>query len=186
MTHKIFRFLVPEDASTIKKSIFFFLMILVFINSATFLEDAYWKYWPFDPATIHSITVTNPGKAVCAGSPMKYEVEITKNMDVPCSVKRTLVNSSLILYPAEYPPRKKLGYQKVPASIHVPRAADYREYFMKFTIDYEIGPNKRIVSRSKDSELFTVINCAEPREGKQGEPGKQGPAGKDGRNFWGR
>jgi hypothetical protein len=177
MTMKIFRFLIPEDSSTLKKGIFLCLVFLTGYTIVSGIEEAYWKYWPFNPATIHSIRVMNPGKEVCAGDEMVYVVEITKHMDVPCKVKRALVNSSLIPYPVTEPPRKPLGYQKVSASIHVPRSADYREYYMPFTIDYEIGPKGRIISRSMNSEKFIVKDCSPlPRQGKQGIPGK---------DFWG-
>jgi len=160
----IWKFLVPDDASKLKKGIFLMLMFLLGFNTVTILEDMYWKYWPFDPATIHSIKVVN--KEVCAGGDMHYVVEITRNMNVPCRVKRSLVNSSLIPYPVLEPPAKPLGYQKVDASIHVPRSAEYREYYMPFTVDYLIGPNKRVISRSMNSERFLVKDCT-PKRGQR-------------------
>lgn len=156
---KLLRFLLPEDSSPLKRLMFYLLCIAVFLITTSTLEKWYWRYWPFEPAVIHSITVTNPNKEVCAGDDMTYLVEVTKTLDVPCTVKRTLINSQMLFYAPIQPPRKPLGYQHVSASIHVPRGADYREYYMGFTIDYEIGPEKRIVSVSKNSEKFRVIQC---------------------------
>ena len=153
------------------------LIILSTVLVIGWAEVFYWKYWPFTPAVVHGkIKVLNPNKEVCAGTNMKYEADITKYMDVPYTVKRQLVNSSLIMYDPVYPPRKPLGRQKVYSDIFVPKRADVAEWFMRHTIEYYVGPGgDRIIPVISVSEKFKVIDCDDLAE--KGETGKQGVRG---------
>lgn len=166
----------------------FCLLVMTFFVVIGWTETFYWKYWPFTPAIVYSssnektpfpiLKVTNPNKTVCAGSDMTYVVDIDKKMNVPYKIKRSLVDSSLIMYPVSEPPRKELGRQLVKAAIHVPRSADRSKWFMTWTVEYEIGPEgKRIIPINAVSEKFTVVDCDPPSRGLRGFTGEQGEDG---------
>jgi hypothetical protein len=123
-------------------------------------ERWYWKYWPMTPAIVYGIKVTNPGKTVCPGQPMTYEVDIDRKLKGPVTIKRQLVNSAVITLPSSEPPEKPLGRQIVPAQVPTSRAADYGEWFMRWTAEYELGPEKnRTETISMNSDKYHVVSC---------------------------
>ena len=134
------------------------LMILCAVVSLLWVERAYWTYWPFEPLVIRSIEVKNAGNTVCAGSMMIYEMDITKNIDAPVKVRRQLVNSYLLDIPALEPPAKPLGDQIVPAYLDIPSFAEEGTYFMRWSADYSITPD-RVVTVKTQTKPFKVVKC---------------------------
>jgi hypothetical protein len=137
------------------------LLIMASLSVCLTAEKFYWQYWPFVPSIVHSIKVTNPGKVVCPGENMTYEVDIDRKIPGPVTVKRQLVNSQVISLPEAKLPAKPLGRQLVSAYAPTPRSADYGTWYMRWTAEYPIGPNGRIVQVSKDSEEYRVVFCQE-------------------------
>jgi len=122
-------------------------------------EKWYWAYWPFDPATVYSIRVTNPDKLVCAGTEMTYDVDIDKKMDVPVTVKRTLVNSYEIVLKPEQPAFRGFGRKTYPQTAPVGNFTERGDWHMDWTADYQVGPKKRIISRHGKSDTYWVVDC---------------------------
>lgn len=166
------------------------LSVMALIMVLMWAEDVYWKYRDFRPLILHlqndKISILNSGKTVCAGSPLVYGFDFEKTMDVKCTVKRQLVDGSLIMFDPVDPPRKSLGLQSIVADLFVPIYAANREWFMRWTSECEVGPNKRIIPTTAVSEKFRVIDCSKPAKGTQGPPGKPGAPGKPGKDFWGK
>jgi hypothetical protein len=148
------------DKREIKK-VLWIVLIVLFIVGALNGERWYWTYWDFKPLTIHGkIKIKNPGSIVCAGSLMIYEVCFDKTMDVACTIKKQMVNSYLISYDPEEPPRKPLGsYQKATGSAHIPGRTDPGEWFMRWTAECPTGPYGRVIFVNAVSDKFQVIDC---------------------------
>jgi hypothetical protein len=172
---------VKVDTREVKKilwSAILVVVILLVMNG----EKWYWAYYPFKPAILHSIKVTNPNKTVCAGEVMAYDVDIDKKMDVPVTVKRQLINSRVITLTPSQPPWKPLGRQTVPAFAATSKGDDPGVWWMRWTAEYEIGPNGRIVPVHGRSDEYRVIDCdKEKNKGPKGDIGKQGPKGDPGK-----
>jgi hypothetical protein len=166
------------------------LSIMTLIMIASWVESYYWKYGTFTPLILHlpvenggKIPVLNADKTVCTGSDMVYGFDFDKTMDVSCTIKRQLVDGSLIMFEPVDPPRKPLGLQSAIGNLPIPKRTDTKEWFMRWTAECKVGPNERVIPTTAVSEKFHVKDCDKPERGPKGDKGNPGPPGK---NFWGR
>ncbi len=169
---------VPNGTKKVIRNILIVMGLLSIILTA---EKWYWAYWPFDPAMVYSITVTNPNKQVCAGTDLTYVVDIDKKMNVPVTVKRVLVNSVETVLKSSTPSFRGMGRMKVSINVPIGQFHERGDGFMRWTAEYEIGPNKRIISRHMNSDTYRVVGCDDEKRGPRGITGKVGPAGKEGK-----
>lgn len=142
-----------------KNKILYILILIAIVSVAMWAETLYWRYWPFDIIEVSKIKIDHPGKTVRAGDLLRYSMDIDKKMNLPATVKRQLENSYRIDFPAQEVPAKALGRQTVRGYLQIPNFADAGVYRMTWTAEYEIGPEKRIIAVSTDSEPFTVVRC---------------------------
>jgi hypothetical protein len=141
-------------------------VLFVFIGCSV----TYWTFYPSVPLIVYSaeFKVTNPDKAVCAGSYMKYEVDFEKTNDAQCRITRQIYNGYGITYEVGEPPFKGIGRKTENYSIYVPPSTEEAMWYMRWTADCE-GRNKidnpKPVSRL--SERFRVVDCnPKPSQGK--------------------
>ncbi len=148
-----------RDTNGTRKMVFRLLVIMCMVLTALWAERLYWAYWPFEPLKVYGIKIINPNETVCAGSNLLYEMDIDKRMDVPSKIKRQLVNSYIIDFPVLEPPDKPLGRQKVVTTLNVPAFADEGLYYLRWAVEYSIGPDKRLVTAHVESKPFLVRRC---------------------------
>jgi hypothetical protein len=160
-----------------KKIVLVTLIVMAIASIIMMGERFYWRYWPFTPIVVSTdkIKILNPDHVVVAGSLMFYEVTFDKKMPGACTIRRQLINSYRIDYDAGEPPEKELGPQKAKASIHVPQGTDAGEWFMRWTAECPVGPDKRMISVTRECEKFRVVSNL-----------IRGPKGEPGKNFWGK
>lgn len=151
--------MAQRDVNGTRKMVFRILVIMCIVLCGLWAERLYWAYWPFEPLIVHGIKIINPDNTVCAGSNLLYQMEIEKQMDVPAKVKRQLVNSYIIDYPAIEPPDKPLGSQVVTTTVPVPEYADAGLYHLRWAVEYEVGPDKRPITVRTESKPFMVVKC---------------------------
>lgn len=140
------------------------IIIMTAVLLVTNGERWYWSYYPFKPAILHSIKITNPEKTVCRGQLMTYDVDIDKKMDVPVTIKRQLVNSRVVTINPENPPWKPLGRKIYHNAIMVSPFDDLGEWWMRWTAEYEVGPNGRIVPVHGESDKYIVVDCSSKKK----------------------
>jgi hypothetical protein len=141
--------------------------------------------WPYNPLTINSVNIINPGNTVIAGENVLYSADVVKHTNKPGKVIRQLINSRVITYSA-IDGNIDQGGRIVNNYLETSAADLPGYYYMKFTAVYTYFGFWE-VTVSANSKLFQMIahhdELKEGKEGKQGVQGKRGPAGK---NFWGK
>jgi hypothetical protein len=68
------------------------LVGLLVIFAVVFGTCTFWLLWPYDPITVHQITLLNPDKTVWQGDYLRYYIKWTKHTDRPGRLMRYWVN----------------------------------------------------------------------------------------------
>lgn len=134
------------------------LVILTVIVSLFWVERLYWTYWPFEPLVVRGITVKNVNGTVCAGGRLLYSLDVTRATDAPVKIKRQLVNSFQLDFPAIEPPSKLLGDQNVLAYLDIPSFTEEGLHFMRWEAEFALN-QYRTVTVKAETKPFTVVKC---------------------------
>jgi hypothetical protein len=135
------------------------LVFLLVVFASSFGIAAYWMMWPYDPITIHSITILNPDKTVRAGEPVRYHIEWVKRTDKQGVLHRYFVNGH------------KYGFDKEEGVITSapigPGSADVTMETspdmpigtgrVQWSIAYQMNPLRNVIVPPAYSDSFTVI-----------------------------
>jgi hypothetical protein len=159
------------------KKIIWSLVMMVIILLVMNGENWYWRYWPHNPITVCSLKISPETRTVYPGGFIYYTIEYEKNMDIIPTIHRQLVNTFVYTLSPTFPGLKPIGRNKTTAIVPIPRMAEYGEYQMRWTAVYEIGPEKRVITRTAISDTFRVI--PDPKETK-GAKGRHWQAGAKG------
>jgi len=173
-----------------KKSILAAIIVLALLVAGAWVDRWYWEHWPMVPLVLHGdkIKITNANREVCQGSMLLYAIEGEKLMEYTGAVvKRQLINSYVITYPASQPPTKPMGHIDVGGHLHVPKMAEVGDWYMRWEVIVPLGPEKygRKFSIAKNSEPFWVVDCDNDK-GEKGDRGPKGDKGEPGKGFWGK
>lgn len=168
----------------LKWLMFILLSSLVILSLEWQCERLYWQYWNFEPLIIHGkMQVLNKDKTIYPGEILLLRVDFTKNLLIlPTEIRTQMFNSFVYdLTPeTKFPAAamKPLGRQQVSFPLPFPRAAEYGKYHIHRTWVYRMGPYKREVAVTAESEdFYSVAQAGGENKGPKGDTGKTGGQG---------
>lgn len=139
--------------SEILKQIAWYLFVAVFVIYSVVV--GWWLIYPYNPITIKSIEIVNTGKTVKAGEYLTYKISYYKNMDIPGTLTRKLVNNYKIDM-AESIVTAPIGRDCDKVTIRIPHYADVGTYYLWWSVTYQVNPIRK-VTVTFASERFEVV-----------------------------
>jgi len=126
---------------------------IIFAMSVSFWSIVmFWLFWPYDPMTIHSIDIINPG-GVYPGGSLVYEVDYTKNKSYPVvSVTRQIYNDAVIVLANPISKsRLPIGSHKVKVVVKLPDYISEGAHVFHLTAEYRVNPIRTVtvIAKSK-------------------------------------
>jgi hypothetical protein len=117
----------------------------------------FWLFFPYQPMTIHSIEVVNPGKVVIAGGNLLYEVTYTKTDTYPVThLTRQLIDGYILTLAPVRGTSLPLGEnQKIIVPVNIPASSYPGIYFLHLSATYQVN-HLRTITVSADSDKFEI------------------------------
>lgn len=121
-------------------------------------EKMYWTYYPFEPLIVHeSIKILNQDP-IYPGSTLAYAITFTKKLPLQATITRQLRNHYIYTMAETNPPMKEIGKKRTEwAVLPIPKYAECGTYTLRWTATYEVGPDKRPIHVTVDSEPFEIV-----------------------------
>lgn len=146
--------LIGENkARSVMNCISFGTLILAFIG---ILVVSYWMLYPYEPLVINSyspLPINN--KELIVHDNIVYELDYCKNMDLPVTVRRKLVDGLVFALPDVTTAVNEPGCRVQNFAVEVPHSLPEGDYFMTIEFVYKVNP-LREVSIITNTEQFVV------------------------------
>jgi len=131
------------------------LMLLLAICMLPFLALVGIVLWPYNPLTIHSVSILNKNNTVMAGEKVLYAADVTKHTSRAGKVIRQLLNSRVITYTA-IEGNVDTGRKIVKNYLETSSGDLPGQYYMRFTVVYTYFGFWE-VTVAENSKPFTMI-----------------------------
>jgi len=142
--------------------------LLVLLLGAWLRAGWIWCY-PYEPITIHSISILDSDNVVASGDTIYYETVYTKRMPIAATVTRWLVNSYVVPITA-YSGQVPLGKGKSINPVLVPDFVSSGTYKLVIEYAYSIGSfPTRIIKVQAESGPCVVVKNRDYQVGQQVE-----------------
>jgi len=142
--------------------------LLVLLLGAWLRAGWIWCY-PYEPITIHSISILDSDNVVTSGDTIYYETVYTKRMPIVATVTRWLVNSYVVPITA-YSGQVPLGKGKSINPVLVPDFVSSGTYKLVIEYAYSIGSfPTRTIKVQAESGPFVVVKNRDYQVGQQVE-----------------
>lgn len=133
-------------ASFTTLAVAFFMLIMFF----------YWMLYPYKPLVVNNTPLPILDKELHRHDNIIYELDYCKQMDLPVSVRRKLVDGLVFAVADVTTGINDVGCRVQNFAIEVPHSLPTGEYIMTIEYVYKVNPIREVIVRTH-TEKFTIV-----------------------------
>lgn len=142
--------------TSIRKVLFIWTKLLVVLITGLYCIVSYWLFWPYKPYIVDGpIEILNEDYQVEPGGRLIYEMRFTKNLALPATIYKQLINDFIITY-SPITGNVPAGDRVMRVKQRIPRSAECGSYVFKWEAHTKVNPFRTIITTVM-SEPFEVV-----------------------------